>query len=267
MARKDSLREVRLDTGQLIGHVAEASSEHAQTELVTTCSGDSSTTQQRGSDVVAGSGDDPTASTSGAGSNKNTPFKIVHLNPEQLRELNIALPSMEPSDGPLQVYIIDDSAAANATPPSAQTQTLIRQDVTSGPTLTAHAVSVPDQGEISQETVSSSTTVTEEGVVVSEHAHFVAGVPFQKSEESGFYSMELDEGGSQLGGVGVNPTENDTVVDSSTNQEAAATRSQSEVRVSEETNAAHELVHSQPERDSVEDGVPPTKRRRMDSSE
>ena len=260
--RKDSLREVKLESGQVIGHVAENVTErdhlkqepHEEVVMTTVMS-----SPPAGSDVsttVAPAAVSP--GTSGGGNvtpSRNIPVKVVHLNPDQLKELNINLPNMENAEGPVQVYIIEDSASVNPTG--------------------SGIVGAP-QEPISQTLVSSTTQPEGAAVVVSdgavEHYNLISsvGVPFQKSEESGFYSMDLDENGTQVGltvgalDSGVTETTNVSILESA--NQVRDERSQSFPGIPHPgSEVISGLVHSEPERSSKEDGVPPYKRRRINS--
>ena len=260
-SRKDSLREVKLESGQVIGHVAEnvterdhlAQEPHEEVVVTTVMS-----SPPAGSDVSTTVAPAVSPGATGVGNvtpSRNVPVKVLHLNPDQLKELNINLPNMENTDGPVQVYIIEDSANVNA--------------------AGSGIVDAP-QEPISQTLVSSTTQPEGAAVVTSdgtmEHYNFISsvGVPFQKSEESGFYSMDLDENGAQVGltvgalDSGVTEATNVSILES-TNQMRDGS-SQSFTGISQPgSDVISGLVHSEPERSSKEDGVPPNKRRRMNS--
>ncbi len=247
LVRRDSFREVKLESGQVIGHVAETVDVDQQKDDVT-----AATTGVADNNVPAPVLPAVPAPGTTSTSPRNVPFKVLHLNPEQLKELNINLPDLEHGEGPVQLYIIEDSAAANVPAPPAQTSTLIGQEVMSSSAATA--------GE--------TNAVMTEGDV--ERFSGVSGIPFQKSE-SGFYSMELDENGSQMttlhvaGGLdsGVTDTTSAAILDSESNQ-INFHNNQSGVSI---PLGGSRPDHPQPERDSAEDGVPPTKRRKLNSSE
>ena len=259
--RKDSLREVKLESGQVIGHVAENVTErdhlpqepHEEVVITTVTS-----SPPTANDVTTTIAPPVSPGATGGGTvtpSRNVPVKVLHLNPDQLKELNINLPNMENTEGPVQVYIIEDSVNVNA--------------------AGSGIVGAP-QEPISQTLVSSTTQPEGATVVVSdgtvEHYNIISsvGVPFQKSEESGFYSMDLDENGAQVGltvgalDSGITEPANVSILESA--NQVRGESSQSFTGISQPgSEAISGLVHSQPERSSKEDGVPPDKRRRMNS--
>ena len=246
------MREVKLDSGQVIGHVAE---EHV------TQPGTVPTPQSYGDVVMAtaaptvatGDVSSAMATSSSSTSPRNVPVKVLHLNPEQLKELNINLPNLENSEGPVQVYIIEDNAAANVSGCSviSATQEPSGSSIVSG-------TNQPLEG----------AGVTAEAAV--EQYSLISGVPFQKSEESGFYSLDLDDSGGQValnaGALDSGVTEATSVNIPESTNELKEVNTQSLTRISRPgSDVITGLVHSEPERNNKEDGVPPNKRRKMNS--
>ena len=243
--RKDSLREVKLDSGQVIGHVAE---DHV------TQAGTVPTQQSHVGDVImatVATGDPNIAmatmplatSSSSSTSPRNVPVKVLHLNPEQLKELNINLPNLENAEGPVQVYIIEENANVTGT----------------------SIISSTEQGVASAFPPPEGAGVVTEGPV--EHYSLLSGVPFQKSEESGFYSMDLDDNGA--GQVGLNVGTLDSGATEATGVNILESTNQIKAENSQSfAGIAHQsgLVHTEPERSSKEDGVPPNKRRKLNTN-
>ena len=297
ITRQDSLREVKLESGQVIGHVAtdpltsgdnsplvlsdETNTSHLagnEESLTQATSGNAESMEVNlGSliqETVAAAKSDPNVTSAqgsislGSAGQGQQPMKVVHLNPEQLKELNINLPNMETAEGPIQVYIIEEPGAS-------QTGSQVPGHVT-GNDPEAHSIGgqevvLPDiiHQVLPQPSIGSDS---QNNALLDENKRTSGEIsmPKQKSAESGFHSMDEFSSGnvSSSGSLGkVRKSDSGDVTEETTLDLPSVANQNTTTNISQSKDSAVSgLVHSQPERDAREDDAPPAKRRIMESS-
>ncbi len=286
------MREVKLESGQVIGHVASdplTSGDNSPlvlsdgTNLSHVTGSDVSLTQVTPGNVesmevnlgsliqetVAAAKSDPTVTSTqgsislGSAGQGQQPMKVVHLNPEQLKELNINLPNMETTEGPIQVYIIEEPGASqtgsHVTGNEPEVHSIGGQEVVL-PDIIHQVLPEPSGGNSSQNIAS---------LDVGKKSSSAVAMPTQKSAESGFYSMEevsTGNGNSSGGSRKVEKVDSGDVTEETTLDLPSVANQNTTNNSQSKDSTRSGLVHSQPDRDASEDGDPPSKRRKMESS-